>query len=241
LSVYRASAARLRFGRQTTCSRKCSYELRAALQFTGVSFTCVTCGKQGVRSVSQLKTRHGESFCSSKCAYKKRRRIVSRPYVLVADYDRSAAVKRAWATRRARGFVPSLRSRLLGRRSAIARAIVPCNRGGGVSKFEGRVGSTFRALGFGAVGSKIVRRKDGTFAHVFDLYIGARHIVVECHGTYWHGARWSWESPTVAQSRNLEYEERKLREARRLGLDFRIVWEHEFKRDPVGACLRAVR
>lgn len=236
---YLANATRLKFGRQTTCSRKCSYALRAQGLMTATMLSCGACGKPVHAPPSKVaRVHHEEVFCSRKCAYAKRQRVVTLPYRIVAVYDRAAAGKRAWATRRSRG-APRISDET--RASWSAHAVARILRGGSVSKFEQEVAATFRRLGFGVLGSLALRGSGGRYAHVFDLYIGARRIVVECHGTYWHGGRWSWDEPDGVQRRNLAYEERKVLEAKRLGFDLRLLWEHDFKADPVGACLAAVR
>ena len=124
---------------------------------------------------------------------------------------------------------------------ARADAIERLQHGARVSKFERKVAEVFRSLGFVVLTSFPLRRADGTFACVFDIVIPQRRIIVECHGTYWHGGRWTWDTPTAAQLKNLTYEERKLVTSKKMGLELRILWEHEFKRDPCGACLAVVR
>lgn len=59
---YVADPDRLKYGRQTTCSRKCSYRLRATKLSKRVTIKC-QCGKEFVA----LPRRQ---FCSKKCQYK---------------------------------------------------------------------------------------------------------------------------------------------------------------------------
>jgi hypothetical protein len=204
--VYDADATRLKFGRQTTCSRLCSYEFRAAGKKNRTEHQCPVCGKRFERSPSQRKAQHGLECCSSQCAYKVRRRVVTRPYVLVAQVDRTASSKKAWESRRAnpKPYPESARKK------ATADAIKRIQQGGGVSQFEREVAKVFRRLGIPVVPSLPVRRPDGTYAAVFDIYLPTRRIAVECHGTYWHGGRWSWDRPDATQAKNLAYEARKV-------------------------------
>lgn len=176
-------------------------------------------------------------FCSKQCAYSRRKRVVLRPYRLVSDVDRSAATKKAWETRR-RNPKPYPDS---ARKKAAAGAVERIQNGAKISCFEKKAAEVFRLLGFDVQTSVAVRRSDGTFRCVFDVVLPTRRIVVECHGTYFHGGRWSWLEPTVTQAKNLRYEARKVVDAASLGLDLRILWEHEFEKDPCGACLAVVR
>lgn len=62
---YTADPKRLKFGRQTTCSRKCSYRMRAMGKSTQVQLTCAVCGKLHYKSPSKIKSK--VSCCSKKC------------------------------------------------------------------------------------------------------------------------------------------------------------------------------
>jgi len=60
--TYLADQVRLRHGRQTTCSRKCSYTLRAGLLSRAKTFKCAVCGNEVLRSPSKVKSSF--VFCS---------------------------------------------------------------------------------------------------------------------------------------------------------------------------------
>lgn len=71
--AYEADPKRLKWGRQTTCSRECSYRLRATKTSASTAFTCPICGKEFQRSPAQLEKVHrGQPACSRPCAYKAR-------------------------------------------------------------------------------------------------------------------------------------------------------------------------
>ena len=70
--AYEANAIRLKHGRQTTCSRECSYLLRAKNLNKSVEYTCAICGKTVSRSPSVAKNKSGSIFCSPACHYKGR-------------------------------------------------------------------------------------------------------------------------------------------------------------------------
>ena len=90
--TYFADQARLRHGRQTTCSRTCSYTLRAGELRKSRTYQCAVCGNAVLRSPAQVKSRF--VFCSRECHYLGRsmgfvRRIVTQPYK-VSDEGRNA-------------------------------------------------------------------------------------------------------------------------------------------------------
>jgi hypothetical protein len=85
---YNADPKRLKWGRQTTCSRKCSYQYRFIGNNKQVECECGTCGKSFIRPESQVETKHGKVFCSPSCQYQGRTngvtpRIVEIPYQIV--------------------------------------------------------------------------------------------------------------------------------------------------------------
>lgn len=234
---YDANPTRLKFGRETTCSRACSYKLRASKLENSEQYECGACGKRFVRCRSHFKSRHGLAFCSRECAYSKRQRVVARPYTLVSDYDRKRAAQKAWKTRRANAKPYPEAARV----KAAARAVERVQHGDRVSKFERKVAEVFRSLGFVVDTSVGARSADGRFVAVFDIVLPLRRIVVECHGDYWHGGRWTWTDADATQTKNLTRERGKVALARALGLDMRLLWEREFKKDPRGSCLAVVR
>lgn len=61
---YQADTGRLKHGRQTTCSRKCSYEFRAQKQTTSLTLICMFCGKEVIREPAQVNRK---VFCSKTC------------------------------------------------------------------------------------------------------------------------------------------------------------------------------
>jgi hypothetical protein len=82
---YEASVNRLKHGRQTTCSRSCSYTLRAKKTEKKIECKCGCCEKTFYKSPSQIKNKHKKIFCSTECKYKATSlkitpRIVETPY-----------------------------------------------------------------------------------------------------------------------------------------------------------------
>jgi HNH endonuclease len=90
--TYEADVTRLANGRQTTCSRECSYASRAQNRSTSKPYACAVCGTQVLRSPSKVKSAF--VFCSPACHYQGRslgfvRRTVREPY-RVTDAGREA-------------------------------------------------------------------------------------------------------------------------------------------------------
>lgn len=89
--TYTANATRLRLGRQTTCSRACSYALRGGAQVKAITVQCATCGAPLQTTPSRSERRnHGAAFCSRECHYKGRatgatRRVVTEPYAYTPE------------------------------------------------------------------------------------------------------------------------------------------------------------
>ena len=62
---YSADEVRLKHGRQPTCSRECSYKLRAISLSKSKAYKCAVCGEEVLRSPAQVKSRF--VFCSREC------------------------------------------------------------------------------------------------------------------------------------------------------------------------------
>ena len=82
---YLADAVRLSHGRETTCSRACSYMLRSQKITKKTSITCGVCGKIFELAPSQIDKKVHANFCSKDCHYKGRslgitKRVVTKPY-----------------------------------------------------------------------------------------------------------------------------------------------------------------
>lgn len=83
--IYLADSVRLKWGREKTCSRKCSYLLRAQKLTKSIQLTCPVCNKGFARTPSQLEHIKYVSVCSLECLYKGRslgiiKREVKTPY-----------------------------------------------------------------------------------------------------------------------------------------------------------------
>jgi hypothetical protein len=85
--VYLADPKRLKFGRQTTCSRKCSYELRGKNLSNSIECSCDNCGIKFNRPKSHLeRSKHKKKFCSHKCkCHAMSKGII--PHVVIKPYS----------------------------------------------------------------------------------------------------------------------------------------------------------
>lgn len=63
---YGADTGRLKHGKQTTCSRKCSYALRSESKKSGTIVHCARCGKPIYSTPSRQKKGH-DIYCSIEC------------------------------------------------------------------------------------------------------------------------------------------------------------------------------
>lgn len=83
---YLTDPKRLQYGRQKTCSRKCSYELLSKKLSHQVECECGNCGVKFNRPPSRInRVKHGKVFCSQECQYDSRSkgvtpRIIEKPY-----------------------------------------------------------------------------------------------------------------------------------------------------------------
>jgi hypothetical protein len=90
-TLYQADPGRLKFGRQTTCSRKCSYALRSQKLTKAETFQCATCGESVELPPSRTqRVKHGALYCSRECHYEGRsqgltKRVVTKPYVYTPE------------------------------------------------------------------------------------------------------------------------------------------------------------
>jgi len=83
---YDADPKRLKWGRQITCSRKCSYEYRSDKLNKQIDCECGNCGIIFNRTPSQIKNKHNKVFCSPTCQYEARTNGVT-PRIVETPYD----------------------------------------------------------------------------------------------------------------------------------------------------------
>ena len=87
--TYLADPTRIKWGRQTTCSRKCSYEMRGKKQQNHDTHTCQICGIVFERKPFQFRAKN-VTVCSTDCyleARKKKLVIPRPPTKPTVEYD----------------------------------------------------------------------------------------------------------------------------------------------------------
>ncbi len=241
--VYLADLTRLRHGRQTTCSRRCSYALRAGKLENSVSLTCATCGAEFKRAVAAVKGKHGGQFCSRACHYAGRatgatKRVVTKPYAISPEaYEawRIGAAKTV-AKRRARDnyrHTDESRAKLS---EATARTLAE-GKVGRPSKLEDVVATQLKALGAEYVRQFAFRDGRGRFAFVCDFWFPAHNAVLEVNGTYWHVDPRAYPNGPInpTQERCLRKYARKVESLKALGIRLVEVWEADVKKNPTEA------
>ena len=238
---YLADPIRLRHGRQTTCSRKCSYELRNADKRNSSEFECATCRTKFSRSPSQTrKAKYGSLFCSRKCHYRGRglghtKRIVANKYVMVKPWD-PARSARLWTTRRANGTDKHTEAAKEKMRLSTARRIAE-GKIPAVSLLEGVVADQLRHLRVSFARQMPIRDPNtGCFCALVDFQLDA-NTVLEVNGTFWHADIRFFPNGTVhpAQVRTAQRYARKSTKLGELGITIIEVWEQDVKANALSA------
>jgi G:T-mismatch repair DNA endonuclease (very short patch repair protein) len=245
---YFARRSRLRWGRETTCTRKCSYVARAQDKERTVIATCPVCGKDVRRTPAQIKGKYGVTFCSPECHYAGRslgltRRLVTQPYKI------SAAGRAAWkvgaqktaATRRKGDNYVKSEATIAKLSEATARQLARCQGTFAPSHIENKVADELTALGVCFVRQHILRDDGGRFCAVADFWLIDAAGVIEVNGTYWHCDPRAYPAGPInaMQSRCVAKYRRKLELYERLGMRVGEVWEMDLKQEPREAVLRA--
>ncbi len=236
---YSADPKRLRYGRQTTCSRTCSYKFRASKITKAETLTCALCGKKFQRPPSQSKSKHGSEFCSPECHYSGRKeglskRVVEKRYVISAE-GRIALRDGAKKTRETRlrkgNYAHSDATKRL--MSELTSKAIAEGRIKRVSKLEDRVAEYLFGKGVEFERQFGIRDpKSGRYLATLDFFV-SNSIAVEVNGTFWHADPRFYKSDDLkpAQIRSLERWETKLRLLEDLGIPLFVVWEHDLKKD----------
>lgn len=238
---YSARAARLRWGRETTCSRACSYARRARALSKSVTIQCGFCRKVFERPPNRNRGKYGANFCSPKCHYAGRtmgitKRIVVSPYRITPE-GRAAWIEGAKKTRAKRierdnyRHTESSKAKLS---LATTRAISERRRFVS-SGLEVIVAAELRRLGIPFVPQHVFRASSGRFAAVVDFWL-RDSVALEVNGTFWHADPRVYPVPKGdLQTRCVARYERKLRLLAELGIRVVEVWELDLRRDPQGA------
>jgi len=246
---YQADPARLKHGRQTTCSRKCSYARRAEILSDSETKPCAVCETPVTRTPSQERLSKTDAFlCSRACHYKARGsgivgRVVTKPYEVPLHVRQASSERRRKmnAQRKAEGrYTVSAETRpklSLATSKAIAEGRVPR-----VSHLEKEVGKMLNSLGIDNMPQHRIRNPDGTFGAVIDFFVPSKNIAVEVNGTFWHAdPRIYPNGPEYpSQIRTACRYERKCALLKARNIELVEVWEIDFRTDPNEAVRKAL-
>lgn len=239
--TYGADLQRLKHGRQTTCSRACSYSLRGQNKVTSVTESCGVCGNPVTQPPSKrLRTKCSTPFCSRDCHYRARSmdlvgRVLTKPmnipqHTRLAQADRMRFVN---AVRKAAGkYTHSLGTRAkisLGVAKAITEGRIPR-----VSKLEFEVGDVLRRLGIATLPQYAIHDDRGRFAAVVDYFLPDFGVALEVNGTFWHSDPRAYpngpEKPSQERTAT-QYARKEVLLCQR-GIPLVEVWEIDFKANP---------
>lgn len=246
--TYLADPGRLKHGRQTTCSRKCSYEFRAQELTTSTTELCAACGVQVVRPPSHVKAKTGRVFCSPRCHYDGRStglvgRDVTTPYnIPQSTRDAAADAMRDHNAKRKAEDRYAMSDETKQKLSASMSKAIAEGRFSRVSKLEKSVGAVMADLGIQTKPQHGFRLPNGTYGACVDFYIPDQNVALEVNGTFWHCDPRSYPNgPAHASQRhNLVKYAKKMEILVRLGVRVVEVWEADFQLDPVGAVKAAL-
>lgn len=241
--TYHADPKRLRHGRQTTCSRACSYQARALCLRDQIQIVCAWCGGDFSRSPAQVKAKHGANYCSRACHYAGRStgltpRVCSRPYVLTVTRDPEAGA-RAWATRRERGKDRHTEATKEKIRTATVKNIEATRRA--VSRIEDEIAEELTRRGVAFQRQVAIRDpRTGRFGACVDFLIDG--VAVEVNGSFWHA------DPAIYPDgpRHASQWRTAIGYARKRGLLFRLeiplveIWERRVRENLADAVDRAL-
>jgi G:T-mismatch repair DNA endonuclease (very short patch repair protein) len=245
---YLASKIRIKHGRQTTCSRKCSYQLRSSKLTKSVYQNCSTCGKELERPPSLLRGKHGSSFCSRSCHYSGRtlgltKRVVSEPYS-ITDKARRAWIEGGRKTRLKRIANGSYRHSeetklILSQKTSFA---ISEGRVRATSSIENLVADELDEKGIRYSRQVAIRGTSGRFSFVFDFMLSEK-TALEVNGTFWHtDKRFFPDGPKYeVQRRNQQKWNRKISYAKEAGIQVIEIWEFDIKQDVCEAVNRALK
>ncbi len=251
--LYKADVNRLKHGRQTTCSRKCSYVFRAT-KITGapkkpriprIQLKCPVCHNQFERLHSECV--NSVQYCSYKCSYKGRRlgiSVVKRRKTDKENYEkRRKSSKKAWETRRKNGNDKWSEETKIKKSIEMSNAI-SSGKIKKVSKLETFVSNILETFGVEFEHQSIIHDEfTGRYSAVIDFLIPSLKIAVEINGTFWHSdPRFYPDGPkhkSQIRTYNSYNRKRKLIEARNLKLV--EIWEHDINRDPHLAIYKAFK
>lgn len=248
-NLYQANPTRLLHGRQTTCSRQCSYSLRGQMRSFPTTEPCGVCGTPVTRAPSKVARSKTTAFlCSRTCAYKARSmglvgREVAAPYT-IPEETRRAQAERQRAVNARRKAADNYRhteetKTKLSQTTALAIAEGRIPR---VSGLELRVGEVLHHMGVSAIHQYRLRGVHGRYEAVLDYFLPELGVALEFNGTFWHADPRVYPNGPVkpCQIQVAEKYQRKVALLAELQIPIIEVWELDFKIDPEGSVRKAL-
>jgi len=238
MRTYEADAGRLLYGRQTTCSRACSYLLRGQQKEQRVIIRCGVCKQKFTRSPSQIKSKHGVVYCSTVCHYAGRTlgltgRVITKPYIRKAGPPTPEQIARQVASRRAgKGYAHSDDTRA--RLSEATTSAIAEGRISTISRFENEVAEVLDSLGVRYRRQVAFRGASGRYVACVDFLLDDGRVL-EAQGSFWHSDPILYPDGPIfpAQRRSLERWGRKVELMSSLGITILEVWEGAFEKNPL--------
>ena len=210
----------------------------------GRDHTCPMCGAVFYRPPSGLRAKHGVNYCSQPCAMKGRTlgltpRVCEKPYQLDQSPEavarRMARNRKSMATRKARGFVVTERTRRKLSKRTTESMKRRMSEGTGVSELENDVAKALDILGVGYVRQfKIIEGQK--LWGMADFFLDDGRLL-EFNGSYFHSdPRLYPDGPGDAIQRRTETRwVAKQAACERLGYDVLVLWEMDWKERGIDA------
>lgn len=236
---YLANPVRLKRGKETTCSRDCSYILRGRLKSKQIELECEVCHVKFTRSESSVQTKHGYSFCSPECQYKGRslgltKRIVETPYTVTEEGIKgwligAAKTKEIRIAKDNYKHTPDSKAKLS---IATSNYLAKTKSTYSVSKLEITVQTELINRNIDFTSQYPIRNANGTFACVFDFLL-SNGVALEVNGTFWHTDPRVYPNGATheMQKRGLVKYALKLEEAKKQGIRIVELWEYDLRND----------
>lgn len=234
---YEADLTRLKHGRQSTCSRSCSYKLRSNKLFKQQDCVCASCGKRFTRSPSTLnKVKCGNNFCSTRCHYAGRalgktfRTVVHRYKITERGrmgWKIGGAKTRKLRLERGNYSHSDATKSLLSHKTSLAIAE---GRIRVISKPENIIAGILDDLHIPYERQVAMRGRNGCYTAVYDFMLQG-NIAIEVNGTFYHSdPRFYPNGPIHAiQKRNLSKWLNKVQLTEVAGITLVEVWEYDIK------------
>jgi len=239
--TYKANTTRLKFGRQTTCSSKCSYKFRSKKIKKSINTACGNCDKPLIKTPCQMKNKHHLVFCNPSCQYEARRkgltpRIVSTPYKItpVSIERKKEIAQKIWNSRRKNGtnkHSKATKEKL----SEITTLNIASGKINRISNIEYKVADELITNKIKFIHQYAIRNTTtGRYCACIDFFLPDHNIAIEVNGTFWHADKRFYDRSNLysSQIRTLERYSKKLIILESLQFKLVEIWEEDINKSP---------